>query len=35
MAEAVSAPISVTTEARAVRAGGAIGGVPELAVKIK
>lgn len=31
MAEIAAAPISVTPEARAVRAGGAIGGVPELA----
>ncbi|PIZ68342.1 hypothetical protein COY13_01425 [Candidatus Roizmanbacteria bacterium CG_4_10_14_0_2_um_filter_36_35] len=31
MAEIAAAPISVTAEARAVRAGGAIGGVPELA----
>lgn len=31
MAEAATAPISVTPESRAIRAGGAIGGVPELA----
>lgn len=31
MAEIATAPISVTPEARAVRAGGAVGGVPELA----
>lgn len=31
MAEVSTAPISATPEARAVRAGGAIGGVPELA----